>query len=212
MIEKIRELDGHTFYRDTEGNKFSRVLAGLAWPTSKPGFIIVTGEDYHEDPDLKVRHLRALAEAEESDTEKLLNKVLDLRERYCVERVMGDLSNESMAELLYDFNKHLDGASPLTLYDASFPDDLYYNVSLIMGVTRFNRKTLHIDQCNTLRGHLSSITLEDAQQGRAGEHPAVMAIGSVVSYVNTHPRDPVKDRIKQIPREDERYDPLTFGM
>ncbi len=211
MIKKITELDGSYHYEDLEGNKFSRIVAGLAWPALKAGFLVVIGEDYHEDPSLKCRHLRALAEGEESDTERLFKKCLDLRERYWVERILGDMDNEPVMELLRDFNKSLDGARPLSLYDASFPEDLRYQVQLIKGVTSFNRKTLHLNQCNALRGYLSNIALEDAQQGKASDHPAVMALGYALSYIRNHPKDPVKDRIRQIPQEED-YNPLTYGL
>jgi len=211
VIKKITELDKSYHYEDLEDNKFSRILVGLSFPTSKHGFAVVVGEDYHEDPFLKCRHLRALAEAEESDMERLFKNCLDLRGRYQVERIIGDMGNESMMTLLYDFNKGLDGARPLSLYDASFPEDLRYHVQLIKGVTAFNGKTLHLNQCNALRGHLSNITLEDAQQGKASDYPAVMALGFVISYIKAYPRDPVRDRIRQIPQE-EPYNPLTYGL
>jgi hypothetical protein len=212
MIEKIRELDGHTSYRDPEtDSRFSRILAGLSFPASKPGFIVVIGEDYFEDPHLKCRHLRSLAEAEESDTERLFKKSLDLRERYQVERIIGDTENEPMMALLYDFNKGLDGAVSLNLYDGAFPNDLRYHAQHIKGVTRFNNKTFHLGECNMLRGHLSSFTFEDVPQGRAIDYPAVIALGFVISYCKDHPKDPVKDRVKQIQQEED-FDPLRFGL
>ncbi len=210
MIKKITELDRSYHYEDLEGNRFSRIVAGLAWPALTAGFLVVIGEDYYEDPSLKCRHLRALAEVEEADTERLFKKCLDLRERYQVERILGDVDSESMMELLYGFNKALEGARPLSLYDGAFPDDLAYHASLIKNATRFNSKVFHIGGCNILRGYLSSVSVEDVQ-GKAADHPAMIALGFVVAYIKAHPRDPVKDRIRQISQE-EPYNPLTFGL
>jgi hypothetical protein len=211
MIDKITELDGSFHYKDEAGNLYCRVLLGLSFPASNPGFAVVLAEDYYEDPTLKCRHLRALAETEESDTGRLFRQCLDLRERYWVEKIIADRTNEPMTALLRDFNKGLDGARPLYLYEAAFPDDLRYQVSLISGVTQFNHKILHLDQCERLRGHLSGLTLEEVSQGKGGDHPAVLALGYVLAYVKSHPRDPVRDRIRPIPKEEE-YDPLTFGL
>ena len=121
------------------------------------------------------------------------------------------MENEPVMELLRDFNKGLEGARPLSLYDASFPEDLRYQVQLIKGVTTFNRKSLHLNQGNALRGHLSNITLEDAQQGKVSNHSAVMALGYVLSYIRNHPKDPIKNRIRRIPQEED-YNPLTYGL
>jgi hypothetical protein len=213
MIEKVTDHDGRFYYRDTEGNKFSRIIAGLSFPASRPGFIIVIGEDYLEDATLKCRHLHALAEHEEQHVEGLFKKCLDLRERYQVERLIGDTGNEAVMALLYDFNKGIEGARPLSLYDASFPDDLPYHAQLIKDVTQFNNKTLHPGQCDTLRGHLSSFGPEDAQ-GRIKDFPAIMSLGFVLAYLKTHPaRDPQTGKLQKALQDRERdYDPLNWGL
>jgi hypothetical protein len=212
MIKKITNIDQSYHYQDTDDNKFSRVLAGFAWPTSKPGFVVVAGEDYYaSDEQSNVRYLRVLVEFETSDLERLFRRCLDLRERFQVERIIGDMDNEPMMELLYNFNRSLDGGRRLTISDCAFCDDLAYHIQLIKAVTRFNDKSLHIGSCNALRGHLSSITLEDASLGSARDYPAVMALGYLTAYVKNHPRDPVRDRLRAVSKEED-YNPLTYGL
>ena len=211
MIRKIMEPDGVSFYyEDSAGNIYCRVLAGLSFPASKPGFVVIIAEDYYKDPTTQCQHMHALAEAEESDTERLFKLCLDLRARFSVEWVIGNMDNESMMELLYQFNNGLDGARPLNIYPASFPDDLSFHVHTIKSVSRSNNRMLHLGECSALKERLSIITPEAVSEGKAINHPAVMALGYCISYIKDQPRDPVRDKMRRIAqkREAEAYDPL----
>ncbi len=211
MIEKVSGLDGHTFYKDAE-RRYSRIIGAIAWPGAKPGFIVAVGEDYFaSDAQGNVRHLRILGEVEEVEPERSFKKCVDFRERYQIERFLADTENESMLNLLYHFNKGLDGAHALVLHGASFPSDFPYHVSLIKSCVRPQNKTLHFGESSLLRDYLLEINVDDASGGKAGEYPAITAVGFVLSYIRNHPKDPVRDRIRQISRE-EPYNPLTFGL
>jgi hypothetical protein len=215
MIKKITELDGRFYYNDTESNNFSRILSGVAWPGVKPGFVVIVAEDRVEDPSLRCRHLRCLAEHEEQDIERLSKVCLDLRERYQIEKLLGDATNESVNELIYFFNKGLpDGVARLTIYDGAFPGDLSYHVQLIKKVTQFVNTTLHLNKCNALHEYLSSFGPEDVRKGKPEDHPAVMALGFILSYLKMHPlQDPQVEKLHRISQEREAdYDPLTYGL
>ena len=211
MIRKITEPDRVSFYyKDSADKTYCRVLAGLSFPVSKPGFVVIIAEDYYKVPNTQCQHMHALAEAEESDTERLFKLCLDLRQRFSVEWIIGNMDNEPMMELLYQFNNGLDGAQPLNTYPASFPDDLSFHVHTIKSVSRSNSRILHLGECSALNERLSIITPEDVSGGKASDHPAVMALGYCISYIKDQPRDPFREQMRRMAqrREAESYDPL----
>jgi hypothetical protein len=211
-IQKVTDPSGHTFYKDADF-RYSRIIGGIGWPGAKPGFIAVVGEDYHAaDLQGKVRHLRILAEVEEQDPGHLFQKAVDMRERFQIERFVADTENASMLSLLSDFNKGLDGAPALTLYDAAFPGDFQYHVSLIKSCVQPQSKTLHFGDKSLLRDYLLEINVDDVSKGKPGDYPVIMALGFIVSYIKSHPKNPLEDRIKKQTPSGDDYNPLTYDL
>jgi hypothetical protein len=106
MIERIEDRDGRIFFQDKDGKaKYARVIGGLGWPGIKPGFAVVLGEDFDEDPSLKIRHVKVFAKIEEENIEMLFQKCLGARDRYQVEDFFGNDESKGMMEFLYDFSR-----------------------------------------------------------------------------------------------------------
>ena len=142
---------------------------------------------------------------------RLFQKCIDFRERYQIERLVADVENASMLDLLYHFNKDMQGGRGLNLYDASFPGDFQYQVSLIRACVQPQDKTLHFGDCSLLRDYLLEANVDDISKARPEDYPAIFAVGFVISYIKAHPKDPIWDKIKQVPKEED-YNPLTFGL
>lgn len=211
-IDKITEPSGHTFYKDAD-RRYSRIIGGIGWPGAKPGFIAVVGEDYHAaDLQGKIRHLRILVEVEEQDPGRLFQKAVDMGGRFQIEKFVADVENAAMLSLLADFNKNLDGAGRLILYDASFASDFMYHVSLIKSCASPQSKTLHFGDKSLLRDYLHEVIVDDVNKRKASDYPAIMALGFIVSYIKSHPRNPLEERIKKITPSGDNYNPLTYGL
>lgn len=184
IIEKIEDPDGTISFRDKEtGAKYGRIIGGFGWPGTKPGFVVVVAEDLIEEPSLKIRIARVLAEIEDQSVESLFQKCLDLRERYQVEDFYGNTENRPMMEFLYDFNRDHKDMNPLWLRLAPFPEDFPYHVHVIEGRLNQDKKTLYLGEKSILRGHLMELSPEEIMRASMWDHPSIAALGYAVSHL-----------------------------
>ena len=188
IIEKIEDQEEKIWFEDKETKtKFTRIIGGLGWPGTKPGFALVVAEDFDEDPSLKIRHVRVLAEADDQSLEILFQKCLELRGRYQVQEFYGNREHEPMMKILYDYNWALKDMPSLSLCLASFPEDLGYHVYVIKEHLKQDKKILHFGEESILPGYLLELSPEEAVKGSVYDHPAIAALGYVVSYLKSHP-------------------------
>jgi len=174
------------FYRHEPSWEYRRMAGGLAWPSGESsGFIVVVGEDYREDPGLKLRHLRLLAEYESTDTPALIKRLYDLQNMYLVRPWYGDSTNVLMMHFVSRFNRNL-GHKKKGIYvsEAPFVDDphnlrLYANQ--IKGRMGRAKKSLHFGTSSQLPGRLGALSPDDVQKTRVQDYPAVAALGFAVA-------------------------------
>jgi len=207
MIEKIEGIDGVS-YRDAESNKgYLRIIGGFSWPGVKPGFVVVIGEDCVEDYSLKVRHLRLLAEVEDSDIESLFQQCVHLRNRYQVQKFLGDTKNDGFMNFLYQFNRTQKKGDyrfdSLILQMAAFPQDLQYHAYIIKERLQQSTKSLHLGEKSLLKGYL--MDLDKDFTGGPLAYPAIMALGYCLSYFKNYPKDPDKDRLEKMEQRDSGH-------
>ena len=60
-IQKKTDLQGNESFKDKDKNcLYLQVVGGLAFPSHKPGHLVIIAEDLHPDPAFKKRHLHLL--------------------------------------------------------------------------------------------------------------------------------------------------------
>lgn len=188
IIEKIEDPEENVWLENKKTKtKYTRIIGALAWPSINPGFALVVAEDFSEDPSLKIRHIRSLAEAENEDLETLFQKCLEFRERYCVQDFYGNRENEPMMKILYDYNQGLKDIPSLSLCLASFPEDLGYHLYRIKGYLKEDKKILHFGEESILPNYLLELSPEEAVRGSVYDYPAIAALGYAISYLRGHP-------------------------
>jgi len=189
IIEKIEDREGSISFEDRETKvKYHRIIGGLGWPGTKPGFALVVGEHFEEDPYLKIRHVRVLAETQDESLEILFQKCLEFRERYQVQDFYGNRENEPMMELLRDFNRDLKDVSSLSLCLAPFPEDFAYHVRVIRERLNQDKKIVYFGKRSLLAGCLMELSPEEAMKARVYEYPAITGLGYVISFLKSHPK------------------------
>ena len=187
-IKKVEDREENIWFEDKDGKKkFTRIVGGLGWPGVNLGFALVVAENFDEDPFLKIRHLRVLAEAENKSLETLFQKCLDLRERYCVQNFYANTEDKSMMELLYYYNQDLKDISSLSLCLASFPEDLGYHMRIVEEYLVKGKRILQFEEESILPSYLLELSPEEALRGSIYDFPAVAALGYAVSYFKSHP-------------------------
>ena len=188
-IEKVEDREGKIFFQDKETKvKYTRVIGGLGWPGIRSGFAVVLGEDFDEDPSLKVRHVRVFFEIEEENIKKLFQKCLEVRDRYQVEDYYADVENLSMMDFLWDFNRKLeDGVFQLSMSLAPFPKDLVYHSWVIRERIEQGDKSLHLPENSLLKGYLMELGKEQVLKADILDYPAVAALGYALSHIKSYP-------------------------
>jgi hypothetical protein len=211
-MKRLTDRHGNICYTH-EGREYSRLIGGISWPASKPGFICVIGESQHVNPISNVCPLWVIAEAEAQDAMALFQRATDLRERYLVQLFLADTDNASMLDLLSHFNRTVGEGRTLSLYPASFPEDLLYHLSMIKDMVEPQSKRLFFGLNSVLPGYLLQVTTE-ASNEKASDYPPVLALGYAVSYLKATYRDPKIEHLERISekRTSTSYDPLKWGL
>ena len=185
MIEErtIKTPMGSTkkyFYNSVRPAEYRRIAGGIAWPGAEPGFIVVIGEDYHEDPTLKIRHFRVLDEFESDD---VIKKMYDFRNVYKVQNFYGDSNNEIMMKFISRFNKKLDSRKKgLYVSEAPFvndPHNLKYYAPLIRKRLDRAKKALWFGGESQLPNKIRGLTSVD--KASISSHPAIAALGYAIA-------------------------------
>ncbi|MFC1888953.1 hypothetical protein ACFL4G_04270 [Thermodesulfobacteriota bacterium] len=208
MIEVITRTSpipphGITFYQDKEANaEYRRIIGGLAWPGVKPGFAVVVGEDLEEDTELKVHHMRVLAEAEEFDIGDLFSRCLTLRGEWKVGRWYGDPYNRPLMEIFRQLNKPLFERKEPRLYPVQAPhvDDpksFEFCIQMIKKHLHPSRKALHFGE-SRIKSYLAEFPMEEFTSAGASDYPAIAALGYAVSALSIYPpRQEILARLKR---------------
>ena len=174
------------FYDPVKPAEYRRVVGGLGWTAGEsPGFIVVVGEDYHEDPTLKFRHLRLLAEYEAADTPAIIKRLYDFQNMYLVNPWYGENDNELMMRFVSRFNQAL-GPKKKGVYitGAPFVDDVHslkFYANHLRNLLGMAKKALHFGEHSRLPGRLSALLPDDVQMRKVQDYPAIAALGFAVA-------------------------------
>jgi hypothetical protein len=193
IVEKKISTDGEPYYFNLEtGGKYGEIVGGLAWPETKDGFLVIAAVDFFEDTELEARHIRVLAEANESDIDTFLKHALELQRHFSpfmeIIRFYGDTTSLAMMELLDQFNRdhRHRGITPFYLTEApqlKGPQKLEFYAQLIRKYTQPGRKILHF--CDTvLPIYLMGLWPEEISKNIL-DHPPIAALGYALAVLST---------------------------
>ena len=193
IIEKKIYADGEPYYFNIETReKYGEIVGGLAWPETTDGFLVIAAVDLFEDTGLEARHIRVLAEANESDINTFLRRALKLQRHFSpfmeTIRFYGDTTSPAMMEFLDQFNRNRRhrGITPFYVTEApqlKAPQKLEFYPQLIRKYTQSGRKILHF--CDTaLPGYLMGLLREETSRNIL-DHPPIAALGYALGVLST---------------------------
>jgi len=208
MTGEIQPRLRHTTrYRDTETEEEYLCLAGgFSWPGVHPGYAIVLAAVEADTPE--VPKYKALAEVEEKHLPSLLNRCSDLFEKYgkaCKTipfHWYGDNEDRigELAQKLSSSQFFL--ATPPYIEAANFFE---ISVSMIFNLAHTNSQRLSLGPCDFIRGYLSTLDPKKAHLGSPADHPAIAALGHVVTAMEAYRRWLVNNDLPPVPVDEERY-------
>jgi len=193
IIEKKIYEDGERYYFNIETTgKYGEIVGGLAWPETKDGSLVIAAVDLFEGTELETRHIRVLAEANESDIDTFLKHALKLQRLFSpfmeTIKFYGNTTSLAMMELLDQFNRDRRhrGISPFYLTEApqlKGPQKLEFYAQLIRKYTQPGRKILYF--CNTaLPSYLMGLCTEEISRNILG-HPPIAALGYALAVLSS---------------------------
>jgi hypothetical protein len=193
IIEKKVHTDGKPYYLNTETmEKYGEVVGGLAWPETKEGFLVIAAVDFFEDTELEARHIRVLAEANESNMDTFLKHALEFQRYFSpfmeTIRIYGDTTSPAMIELLDQFNRdrRYRGLNPFYLTEApqlKGPKKLEFYNQLIKKYTQPRKKILHF--CDTaLPSYLMGLWSDEVSKNVL-DHSPIAALGYALAVLST---------------------------
>ena len=192
IIEKKIYADGEPYFFNSEtGEKYGEIVGAIAWPETEEGFLMIAAVDLFENADSEARHIRVLAEANESNIEVFLKHAVELQRHFSpfmeIIRFYGDTTSPAMMELLDRFNRdrRSRGFSPFYLTEApqlKGPNKLEFYAQLLRKYTQTGRKTLHF--CDTtLPSYLAGLSPDEINKNVFG-HPPVAALGYALAVLS----------------------------
>jgi hypothetical protein len=186
----IRKDDSTGIFLDCEtSGRYLQIVGGLAWPFGeRPGYLIVVAEDFWEDRTLGARPLNIIAERESPDMDDIVRHYRELSGLLSVGPWVSDPENRGMLRYCQQKNPQF------SLYPAPYFDDprnLEYYFQLFRTLTKEERKVLHFNNHEMIRGYLNGLPPEEFSKP-AKEHPPAAALGYAITYLDQN--KPVKQR------------------
>jgi hypothetical protein len=180
-IQKKTDLTENELFLDKDKNRmYLRVVGGIAFPSHKPGHLVIIAEDLHPDPAFKKRHLHLLAEHEHFDLTTLLRKATEYIGSIGFKNFYGELATDNQ-RFLTMFNadcrkKHHPG---IHITSAPYTDNqsIGFHVNLLHSLLQQNQKLLHLGDKSKTPSYLQEIQNENVTNAKNSEYPAVAALG-----------------------------------
>jgi len=168
---------------------YRRIVGGLAWPGTAPGFALVLGEETRKDGSFEVHHLHVLAEAEGSTARKLLTRCREFQDQFGKLRFYGD-NRHPLLKFLRVFNSELATIRQPTIdlmlppeFDAGDEKEDYPVLYAELIKNRIaGQKTLHLGDESALPEHLSA--LQSPETFKPEHNPALAALMFAVAEID----------------------------
>ncbi len=186
--EKKLDAAGKAFWRDPQGVEYGLVVAGIGWPSVKPGYLVVGGVLALEDVELEGHRIQILDEGEDPDLSGLFRLALKAKNEFATDRIYA-YPDPAFNEMIRLFNRDraAKGLYPLSFRDTEMKGEsekILAIVSLVTRLTRSSRKLLTFGPDSKLRGYLTSISPEEANADDIFDHPPVAALGAALGVLS----------------------------
>jgi len=184
---------------------YQRVLAGIGWPSAKPGAVCVVGEE----TGFKAPYQHyLLAEREEADPGEFFKVCVDLEGKFKISGFYSRLDEPSL-EYLSQWNRERRESHLSTLHVSAAPfsdtGSLQYHLSLAKDKLRVHQKTLHLGE-SRVSGLLAEIQTGELVDIKDAEQPLIAALCYAAAALVTWEYD------GNVPEPEKPYDPLTYGL
>lgn len=165
-----------------------RVVAGIGWPSEKPGGVVVVGEELSLHPRGKHK-MYLLAEAEEADTGNLLARCLEFQSDLKVQFFYGALDLSTQAFLLH-FNRKARKDRKPDLFVSQTPyfqeNVIAYHLNVLKDQLRSDNKMLLLNENSCLPGLLGELPIAIASVTDK-DYPLLTALAFAVTALVSMP-------------------------
>ena len=195
---------GKVSYRQGE-LEILRVVAGLALPGQRPGFLVVAAEA--ESKESNDRFCLVLEEFEEPDPSRLIRQAIKFKSDHSsLETIFA--RNDPFIEA---YNKTLRHRGERPLYireppnlETAGPEGGYisFHLKLVKDRLAPENKTLLLPKDSKLPGYLTDITTDRASRVTDAQHPAIAAISYLVAAMDTWRYDPCEQEAAEAACDD----------
>jgi hypothetical protein len=189
MIKSVKLNPGgeRVFHCEERGLFFQRIAGGIAWPSERPGFVCVVGEESFFRPPFQ---LHLLAEAEEQDTSELIRQCRALQAKWRVQDFYARL-DETILRYLELTNQQAitHHGKPFQVLAAPYSDDgsIGYHVQLLKDRLQPAQKSLHLGSESKLPSAVLELPVDQVFKAIDEQYPALAALGYAVSALVVWP-------------------------
>jgi len=196
---KIKRIGNDNYKVEGKDLYLQRIIGGICWPGSKPGFACVLGEVMSHRPPYEY-HL--LGEVEALTLDSLLQGCLSLQGETFVQEFRGPEGNQ---EFLNFWLKKQRASKIRPPYFFSEKENFPFQISLLRDALNTKNKSLFLSPESKLPSYLLTLP-NDLSSLKAEYYPAVTALGHSFGYFKKHEYFPAG----QIPTEAPTYDPFDY--
>lgn len=145
---------------DPEGDKeYARIVGGVGFPVSEPGFACLLGQALHPNPQTKLRDISILTEIRRDSAHELFAGIENLHWRYGSPKWFGDTTDEARMILLHQWNKTKTEKRKIRLVNApgvELPGSFQTGLRMIRDAIKSHRKVLQLRE-STLKDELTNM-------------------------------------------------------
>jgi len=146
-------------YDPETGHEYQRIVGGVGFPVSEPGFACLLGQALHPNPQTKLRDISILTEIRRDSAHELFAGIEDLHWRYGSPKWFGDTTDEARMILLHQWNKTKTEKRKIRLTNApgvELPGSFQTGLRMIRDAIKSHRKVLQF-KGSTLRDELTNM-------------------------------------------------------
>lgn len=177
MIREGKLIGGAPIFEDEDSGKtFRRILAGMQWPGSAQGVVVVLGEAYKKNQAIGEHEIHVLDGYENRDISEIIGRCGELRGLMKVQKFYGNTDNIPMMRLMRN------SKAAFSLTRAPFvdrPGVHEFYLSLIRQKISETKKVLNFGDIRFLPEAINS--LNSVPAGGLSDYPQIMALGYALS-------------------------------